>query len=232
MPGGTLIGGLIKGKGPKLPPLEIIDAQKEQMKSITGNQAALPELKELAGDVNTFNTEQLDKTLSYAIPGFAGLKQGVSDNLLAGLRGEMSAADSAALRNKNAAWGLQSGVSGGGGTVQDFREARNYGIATQSIIDKSINSTESWLRSMASIQTPGQFNVSSMFISPEQQINLDVSERNNKFQYQMQKNIQKYQSSARYLLGTQIEQDDAMINSMIGSVAGSAGGAAAGGGGM
>lgn len=233
MPGGTLIGGLIKGDGPKLPKLNVIDAQKEQEKAIAGNQAALPGLEKLGSDINSFSAGELDKMLSYAIPGFSGLKQGVSDNLAAGLKGQFApgaagAADAALLRNQNAAYGIQSGTAGA--NVQDLREARNFGLTAQSIIDKSISSTESWLKSMASIQTPGQFNIASMFVSPEQQIGLDTSERNNKFQYDLQKNIQKYQGSFRYLMGTQVEQDDAMINSMIGSVAGSAGGAAGGGG--
>ncbi len=230
-PGAGIVAGLLK-KQPKLPAFEQINAQTEQGKAIAGNQAALPGIEKVAGDVNSFNSQQLDKMLSFAIPGFSGLKSSVSQDLSAGLKGEFAPgaagqADQALLRNSNAAYGIGSGTSGS--NVQDLRLARNYGIAAQDRIDKSIGSTESWLKSIASIAIPGQFNISSMFVSPEQQIGLDTSERNNKFQYNLQKNIMKWQGSLGYLAGTELEQDSAQLDSMIGSVAGSAGGAASGG---
>jgi len=227
--GSELIGGLIAGK-PDMPAFDQIDPAQEQTKAISGNQSSLAGIEKLAAGVNTFNQQQIDQMLSSAIPGFQGLKANVSGKIESMVNGELPADVSAAVMRSTAAKGMGLGVGGAGTGMGRNLVARDLGLTSLDLTQKGIDSAQTWMKTVASIEQPGMFNVSSMFLTPEQTMQQDTSERNAKFQHDWNSNMLDWQSSPGYLMNQQIQSDSSMITSMAGSVAGKAAGG--GGGGM
>lgn len=226
-PGAGLFAGLISGS-PSVPKFNEIDPQKEQKAAIEGNIDALPEAQKLAGGVNAFNQEQLLKMASASIPQFDALKSQGTNNLMSWLKGEIPADVSDAIMRSTAGKSLAGGFAGGG--MARNLTARDLGLTSLDIMGKGMTTAQSWMQTMNSLTTPGLFNVGSMFLSPETQIQHKVNERNTKFQRDWTKNVIDWQSSPGYLIGNEINQGSAQMNTMIGSAAGSVAGGGGGGG--
>lgn len=227
-PGGEIISGLLRGE-PNLPAFSQIDPAAEQKKAIKGNQAALPGAEKLASGVNAFNMQQLESMLQSAIPGYESIKSGVSSNIQDELAGKIPKDVQDALGTSDAVRALTGGYAGTG--MHGNLVARDLGLTSLNQIDKGISSSESWLKTMASIEQPGFFNVSSMFLTPGQTIATDVEERNAKFQHDWTQNQLDWQGSLGNLFANQLDSDSSQVGSIVSSVAGSAAGGAAGGGG-
>jgi len=227
-PGGEIISGLLRGE-PNLPAFRPIDPGAEQAKTIKANQAALPADEKLASGVNTFNMQQLESMLQQAIPGYESIKSGVSSNIQDELAGKIPKDVQDLIGTSDAAKALTGGYAGTG--MHGNLVARDLGLTSLNHIDKGISSSESWLKTMASIEQPGFFNVASMFLTPGQTIATDVEERNAQFQHDWTQNQLDWQGSLGNLFANQLQSDSSQISSMAGSVAGSAMGGAGGGGG-
>src|SRR5689334_848417 len=87
---GSIAGTLIRGDTrPDVPDFHKLDAGLEQQKAINNNLKALPGAENLAGQTNTFNTEQIQKMLEAAIPNYQSIVSGASGNIEAMVRGEI-----------------------------------------------------------------------------------------------------------------------------------------------
>lgn len=223
-----MIAGILRGE-PTLPAFQKIDPLAEQTKTITGNQAALPGAEKLASGVNTFNMQQLESMLSQAIPGYESIKSGVSSTIQDQIAGKIPKQDLAQLKNFDAGQSLSGGYSGSG--MSHALAARDFGLTSMSETNQGLSSAESWLKTMASIEQPGFFNVSSMFLTPGQTMAQDTEERNAQFQHDWSQNVLNWQGSLGYQAANEISTDSSQLNSMASSVVGSAAGGAAGGGG-
>ena len=228
MPGAQVAAGLIQGR-PELPKFKPISVEEEQRKAIQGNIENLPGAEKLATSVNAFNQAQLDKMLEAAIPGFGGMKEQISGNISDWLAGKVPEDVSGVVERSAAGKALAGGY--GGSAMQRNLTARDLGLTSLDLMGKGVSSAESWMKTAAAISEPTMFNVSSMFISPTTQLAQATSERNAKFQYDWNKELIDWQSSFKYLLGSEMAQNDAALSNMVGSVAGSVAGGAAGGGG-
>lgn len=230
------IAGLIQGK-PDMPDFDRINPQEEQQAAISGNLAAMPQAQQLASGVNAFNQSQIDQMLQRSIPLYDQLRgqaSGVVSQMLQNdsdwASGKISKELSDRVQNDAAVKALGGGFAGSnahGNLVA--RDLGLTGLQLQQMAGKGLSSAESWLRSMNSLYSPGQFNVASMFLTPGQQIATQMSERDSQFQHDWASNLNDWQHSWNYLLGNEMQQASGQFNSMVGSIVGKAGGMAFGG---
>ncbi len=218
--GSTLFGGLLAGEA-TLPTLNTIDVGTEQQKAIANNQAALPAAEALATGYNAFNQGQIETMLAKAIPGYADIKAQTSSNIEAMLKGEVPTSDAAAQQLKSVSQAFNLGTTSSSATGSLV--ARDLGLSQLSLMDKGLSSAESWMSTMNQIEGQGMFNVSSMFVTPQQQLASDTSERNVAYEAQYMQNMMDWQSSAGYLAGSDISSTADSVVSICGSSAGSGG---------
>jgi hypothetical protein len=143
---GTLVGGLIGGFGkkPKIPKLPTIDPSQVQGDAITGNQAAMPGLTKLGGEVNEFNTQQrlgwLSKALEFAAgPGALGQVQNINASQL---RGEISPDISASVMRSTAGKAFAGGFGGSG--MASNMGLRDLGLTSMGIQQQGLANLQSF----------------------------------------------------------------------------------------
>lgn len=224
----------LRGK-PDMPSYNALDPQQEQKKAVEGNTAALPGIEKLASGVNAFNQQQIQKMLESSIPMYNSLKSGISSNIDSMMKGNLPKDVQDQIQNSAAARSMGSGVAGSG--MGRNLVARDLGLNSLDLTQKGLSSAENWIKTMSSIEQPGMFNVSSMFLTPQQQWGMDTQERDNAFQYNWNKNLMDWQTSNKYAGANAIQGIGSTLDSAIGSYTGSYAGAkgaaaAAGGGGL
>lgn len=224
-----IIGSLIQ-HGPDVPPAPHVNLDVQQTKSILANQRDLPAIENLASGVNAFNSEQLQKMLEGAIPMYSSLVSGVSGNIESMLKGELPQDVKDQIQNSAAARALSGGYSGSG--MANALTARDLGLNSLSLINQGISSAESWLGTMKQVATPSQFDVTSMFITPQQRAANAWQNQTGKFQRNWLQNQIDAAHDPVNILGASLINTDATLSSIVGSVGGAAAGGAAGGGGL
>lgn len=173
---GSILGGLLRGDTrPKVPPLKTIDAGQEQVKSINNNLNALPEAQNLVSQTNAFTQQQIQQMLESAIPNYQELSNTISKNTLSLAKGEVPQGVQDTLQLSDAARALSGGFGGTG--MFGNLVARDLGLTSLSLMDRGTDTASRWLQTMNSLFSPGMINVASMFLTPQQQIAHDVSER-------------------------------------------------------
>ena len=152
----------IFGKKPDYKSAELSAAE-----ATNANLANLPKAQELGSKVDTYNQEEMLRLLRKTIPGIDNILKEGSNVLESGLRGEVpkSVQDQLALRSASRA--LTGGFAGSGAARN--LEARDFGLSSWDITNKSLDSASKWTQSVSQLTSPGIFNVGSAFISPQQQ---------------------------------------------------------------
>jgi len=164
--------GFLFGKKPKVPSLPKTDFAGTQQKTVGENIAALPKSKALAQDINAFNLEELSRALEFALP--SGLKQ-AQKNIRAELRGELDPEDTKTLIRSATAQGFNLGI-GGSGAGRNL-VARDLGIGIQQQKQRGL---QNFMALSQQFQTP-RFDVTSMFLTPQQRIGLEVQQNQAQF---------------------------------------------------
>lgn len=182
----SILGQLLFEEKPVLPGLEAIDLGTEQLKSIKGNAAALPSLESLATKVNEFSQSERLKALRNVIPGLDASIADVMKNIQSGLKGEIPEDVSDAVQNSAAARSAAGGYAGSG--MSRNLLARDLGLTSLDITNKSLDSFNRWLQVGSTYLTGPQMDVTAAFISPMQQAQFDVQERNTMWNYNWFKN--------------------------------------------
>ncbi len=218
-----LIGGLLQDK-PEVPKFDQINAQDEQKRAIAGNQSALPAAEKLASGVNDFNSQELMKMLRVAIPNYDDLVSKSTNLISSELSGQVPKDVQDRIQQNAASRAISGGYAGSG--MHGNLNARDLGLTSLDMTQKGLDSANKWMTMAGAMTKANQFDVSNMFITPQQQIAVSMGERNAKFQHDWVSN----QLDAQYSLGTiagqaMIKTDDQMMQ-IISSLAGSAGGAA------
>ena len=219
----SLIGGLIQ-KRPDVPEFKPVDAQAQQMKVISGNQAALPEAQKMASGINAANQDMLLENLRKAVPGYdkisANASKLVEDYTAPGIPKDIQDL----IRRKSTARALEGGF--GGSQAATNLELRNLGLTGLELAGKKLGAAESWLGfARQNIMAP-QFDVSSMFLSPQQQISLAVGERDKQFNRAWSNEVNRANNAWETILGKEMQNTEGQIMGIIQSAAGSLGGAA------
>lgn len=139
--------------------------------ALAANLANLPKAEELGGKVNVFNQEQIMAMLRRAIPNYDAIVGKQSELIQSGLRGEVPKDVQDQLTLRTASKAISGGYAGSG--VHRNLEARDFGLTSWDITNKSLDSASRWTQSMASLTQPALFNVGSAFISPQQQFDFN-----------------------------------------------------------
>lgn len=223
-----VIGGLLESKA-KIPNAPSVDLQADQIKAIKGNDAELAPLEGLATKTNQFNFDQISKFLGQAIPGLEGMKSGVQGNIDAFLKGQIPADVIAQIGNADASRALSGGYSGAG--LHGNLNARDLGLTSLQLTQQGISSAESWITKMASFYEPSMFNISSMFVTPQQQAAQDWQNQEAGFQRDWMSNQQDAAHSFGTIFGNSLISTDQQLSSIAGKVAGKYLGGLVGGGG-
>jgi hypothetical protein len=174
------------GTKPTVPDLPQLSLGAEQQKALAANIAAIPQSEQIAAKVDLFNQQQVDQMLTKVIPNYKAITGTIAQNLGALNRGEIPTDVSQATARADAARSLAGGY-GGTGASRNLT-ARDLGLTSLQLTQQGLASTESWLKTAASLYQPGSFNVSSMFVTPGQTAAFDVEERNAQFQRQWMQN--------------------------------------------
>ncbi len=179
---GSILASLpvFQGKKPEVPEFAPINAQAEQNRAIGGNVAAFAGASRLGGMVNTFNQGQLLTMLRAAIPGYDDIMNKGSGLVQSYLRGEVPK-DVQDQIGRNAAERSLSGGYGGSGMARNL-EARDLGLTSLQLTQEGLSSAQRWMDSATARATPQMFDVTSMFISPTQQIETSFRESNRRWE--------------------------------------------------
>lgn len=173
------------GSKPTVPSLPPLTLEQEQQKAIAGNLAATPQAEQLVGAANQFSREQVNQMLRAVIPNYDQITQNISGNIASETAGQLPKDVQDAIQNSAAARSLGTGT-GGGGMGRNL-VARDLGLTSLQLTQQGLSSAESWLRTANAMYAPSMLNLTSMFVSPEQQAAFDVQERNYQFQREWMK---------------------------------------------
>lgn len=223
---GDLLGAY--GDKPKVPPYKPIDTAAEQQATVTGNLGALSGAQDLAAQTNAFNQSQLLKMLQTAVPGYSDIASSISGNIASQVKGEIPQDVQEQIMRSSAYKSLKGGFGGGG--MSDALTARDLGLTSLNLTSQGLDSATKWLSLSKAVAIPGQFDVSSMFLSPLQKIGIDTEENQFMFQRQWLKNqIKAMPSPTAQAYAQGASQDLGIVSSALGSMAGGAGGGGGGG---
>jgi hypothetical protein len=212
------IGSIIAGK-PDIPAWNAIDLGQQQTKAISENQGSLPALETLAGQTNTFNIDQMQKMLQSVIPGYKDLVSGVTGNIQSMVGGKIPKDVQDAIQSSGAARSLTGGFGGSG--LSGNLVARDLGLTSLDLTGKGDSAAQSWISSMAQVNSPGMFNMSSMFVSPQQQFQDTMENQTAQFQRDYASNMNDYQHSLGVAGAQDLSDTMGTISKAAGSIEGS-----------
>lgn len=222
---GALAG--MAGDKPKVPDFQKLDLGSEQEKAISANLASQGRAQQLASGVNLFNQQELMAMLTRGIPGYQALQDQESKTIMSMVRGEIPDANRVATSSAAKALGL--GISGSKGAAD--LGMRDLGIASLAATEAGLSAADRWMRTTDAMTNPGLFNVSSMFVSPAQQMAADVEERNAAFNVDWLKNrIEAMPGPVEQEVMGTLDYFDSLGKSALSAYAGGAIGGMGGGG--
>lgn len=220
----SFLGSLLQKK-PEIPAYVPVDPAAEAAKATAGNTANLQGAENLASSVDSFNQGQMLAELRKAIPGYDSIASSAGSDIASFLKGQIPQ-DVSDLVNRSTAARAVSGGFGGTGLANNLT-ARDLGTTSVGLIGQGLDAASRWLQSQKNLTMPQNFDVSSMFISPAQQIANTRQNNTGAFQQAYATNLNNAAYDPSTLAGTALMQYG---QSLEGMGASSAGGAAGGGG--
>ena len=165
----SFAGNLMK-KRVAVPAFVPVNAQQQQMKAIQGNAEAMPELEKLGTSVNQYNQGELLDALRNAIPNYdkiaANAGKLVEDYTAPGIPKDIQDL----IRRKSAARATEGGYAGSQAATN--LELRNLGLTGLELANKKLGAAESWLGFARQNLVAPQFDVTKMFLTPQDQIKI------------------------------------------------------------
>lgn len=152
-----------------------IDFGKSQEQAIASNLANAPAAEQLSDRTSMFNVATLKKMLESFQPGYGSMAQGVSENITAGLKGELAPEDVSAMMARTASKAVGGGY-GGSGAMRNLK-ARDLGLTQYQVTQQALNSAQRWMAQSAATASPAFMSSASMFISPAQRAQMELSQR-------------------------------------------------------
>lgn len=217
----SLIGNLLDPKR-EIPAWKPITLGDSQTQAIDQNIASLPKLKDLAGDVNSFNQDQMLAMLRKAIPGYDQQVGKVNDIINSELSGEIPKDIQDAIARSGASKALSGGYAGSG--MGRNLVARDLGLTSLDLTQKGIDSASKWIQQSAALMMPGQFNVASMFVSPTQQFDATFQNQTAQFQRDWAQENLDYEQSFGHALAQDVTSTMSTIQQLAFSYLGGMGG--------
>jgi len=174
------------GGTPSVPAWNNINLGQQQQLAIGQNQSALPGAEKLAGGVDAFNQQQLTSILNSIIPGWDSMAKTATGNIASELKGEIPTDVSQTLQSSDAAKSLTGGFGGSG--LAGNLTARDLGLTSLNLTQTGTSSLESWTSMVDKMFSPGMFNISSMFVTPQQEFESSFQNQQQQWQTQWLKN--------------------------------------------
>ena len=181
-----MIGGaaMSAGKKVKVPTFQRVNTEKEQEAAIKQNIASLQSGTELATKTTAAEQTLLESQLRRSIPGYDQLISQASQNIGAGLRGELSAEASRNVQRYSAAQAISRGYRGGS-EAGLFGAVKNYAGAMEARQNQALAQAQNFIQQQRTFGMAQPFSVSSMFITPTQRINLSLQENQSQYNRDM-----------------------------------------------
>lgn len=177
----------------KVPAFTQIDPTKEQGKAVAGNVQNFGNISKLAGSANTFNQDQLTKMLESAIPGYQSMTKSIGGDISSMLSGEIPKDVGDQIARSGAFKSLAGGFSGS--NMSKNLTARDLGLTSLDLINKGIDAGSRWMETAKKVAVAPEFDVTSMFITPEQQVQTKMFNVTGQFQRDWMSNQQKTSDS-------------------------------------
>ena len=155
------------GSTPQVPPWQNVSLTGSQTEAIGANQASLGGIENLATGVNTFNQQQLTQLMNSIMPGWSGSASTASKNISDELSGKIPSDVAGNIQSSAAAQALTGGFGGSG--LAGNLTAKDLGLTSLDLTNQGLSSLESWTSMIDKMFAPGEFNISSMFVSPQQE---------------------------------------------------------------
>ena len=174
------------GSKPVVPNIPVVSLPTMQQQAIAANQAALPGAKSLASSANLFNIDQINKMLQQSIPGYGDITGNVAKNIQSLTAGQIPGDVQDAVTRGAAGRALSGGY--GGTEAGNNLVARDLGLTSLELTQQGLSSAQSWMKTMDSLYAPGMMNLTSMFITPEQQYQATNQQNQQQFQQQWMQN--------------------------------------------
>jgi hypothetical protein len=206
---------------PEVPGLAPINPDKASKDATKLNLAALPGAEGLGKEVNAYNQAELDKSYADIFPGYKDAARKAGSNITDLLSGKVSDSTAAEVSRRAAARSV--GTTGTFGPRGQALEARDFGITSQQQQQTGLTALSGWLSSAKASLIAPKFDVTSMFLSPQQLFAMRQEERSAQFQRQNAAN----QVDAYYSAGSRASR---ALDSVGGAAAGDLGGGGGGGG--
>lgn len=172
----------IFGKKPEVPELKPVDFGVQQRLAVSENQQALPGIEQLASSVNTFNESELARMMGMSTSAFRSMKAGTSSSIADLLSGKIPADVLDNIQRQGSERGLFLGV--GGAPASRSWTAADVGRTSLNMFSSGLDAASRWMAT----NKANSFDITSMFIAPQQQLAQATEERNNAWNVSWLKN--------------------------------------------
>jgi len=190
---GLMIGGGVMGAGKKvrIPAFQRVDPTGEQAAAIAGNLANFEQGAELARKTSMADQSTLEAMLRRAIPGYDNIIKGQSALIQSRLSGELPSDVSRAVSQSAAGRAMGMGI-GGSGLGRNLT-ARDLGITSMDIQNQGFTQALNFIQSQRSAGMVNPMSVSSMFVTPQQRMEMQFAQN----QAEFQRNLMQAQVAAQ-----------------------------------
>lgn len=161
------LGGLL-GEDVEVPQVKPIQTSEELSKAAAANLGVLGQAEQLAAQVNKGAQQRLLESLQAAIPGYGQMVGKTAENIQANLSGQIPEDVQRAIQRAGAAKAVAGGFAGS----QFGRNltARDLGLTSLQLMNQGVQQSNQFLANARHNLTAPQFDVSNMFVSPAQQL--------------------------------------------------------------
>ena len=173
------LGGLL-GEDVEVPEVKPIQTSEELSKAAAANLGVLGQAEQLAAQVNKGAQQRLLESLQAAIPGYGQMVGKTAENIQANLAGQIPEDVQRAIQRAGAAKAVVGGFAGS----QFGRNltARDLGLTSLQLMNQGVQQSNQFLANARQNLTAPQFDVSNMFVSPAQQLQVTAQNRANQWQ--------------------------------------------------
>jgi hypothetical protein len=207
---GALIGGGLSAAGAamktkvKAPEAPKVNAGEQAGKAIAANIENLPQAQTLAQQVNKFSQEQLMSALKEFSPYAQETAKAQSKNIYEQAQGKIPKDVADQIYRSTAARSLMGGT--GGSQFAGNLTARDLGLTSLQLMNQSIAANNAYLSGVRQNLMAPSFDVTSMFISPSQQISVQQWNETNRFNRDYLASQLRASQSAATAFGNSLQQ--------------------------
>lgn len=226
MPFLAALGDLLK-KQPKIPTFTPVVPGEEQIKAIRSNTNAIADLKKLAEEANNLTVDEFKRRLSMLVPDSGQILSNVSSNIADMTAGNIPEDVASAVERRSAARSYAGGY--GGSQRAGFLRTRDLGLTSLDLTQKGLDNATRWLTTLNNAAP--QFDQTSMFITPQQQLQNTWLNTRAQMNNDWMKAQQEAEKNPGTIFGNALNQADEFIQQAVIAYLGGAGGGMMGGGG-